>query len=153
MDLKLNQCHQTCKEGNLKNLKFKVTDYYYVGGHFGGSDDSNILEELMKNGPFVVSLTPDYGFLSYSSGIYDSNTQNWKTLGIIKPEWQKVDHSVLLIGWGVENGIEYWKIMNSWGSHWGEKGTMRIKKGKNLINIESLGEAAIVELIENSALN
>ena len=133
----------------MNKLKFKVNDYYYVGGHYGAADENNILEELKTNGPFVVSIAPDYGFLSYSSGIYNSNTQNWKTLNIKKPEWQKVDHSVLLVGHGSENGIEYWKILNSWGSGWGEKGYMRVKKGKNLINIESLGEAATVELIES----
>lgn len=134
----------------MKNLKFKVSDYYYLGGYYGGGNEDNFLEELKKNGPFVVSLEPDYGFLSYSSGIYDRNSKKLKDLKIKQPEWQKVDHSVLLIGWGIKNGKEYWKIMNSWGVHWGENGTMRIIKGKNLIRIESLGEAATVELIDNN---
>ncbi len=150
-DLQDRQCHQKCKgqHQNLNKLKFKVKDYYYVGGHFGAADENNLYEELKKNGPFVVSIAPDYGFTSYSSGIYDSTTQNWKTMKIEKPEWQKVDHSVLLVGYGIQDGIEYWKILNSWGAQWGERGLMRIIKGKNLINIESLGEAATVELIEN----
>lgn len=149
--LQNKNCHQECKGeySALNKLKFKVKDYYYVGGHYGAADENNLLEELKKNGPFVVSIAPDYGFTSYSSGIYDSSTQNWKTMNIKKPEWQKVDHSVLLVGYGIHNGTEYWKILNSWGPEWGEAGYMRIIKGKNLLNIESLGEAATVELIEN----
>jgi len=144
-----NNCHQKC-EGqyeDLNKLKFKVKDNYYVGGYFGASDENSLLKELTENGPFVVSIEPDTGFSIYSSGIYDNSNINYKIEP--KPEWQKVDHSVLLVGHGVENGVEYWKILNSWGSSWGENGFMRLVKGKNLIKIESLGEAAIVELTEN----
>lgn len=144
-------CHQKCTGvySDINKLKFKVKNYFYVGGHFGAADENNLLEELKQNGPFVVSIAPDYGFSTYSTGIYDSSTQNWKTLNIKKPEWQKVDHSVLLVGHGIENGVEYWKVLNSWGRGWGDNGYMKIIKGKNLINVESLGEAATVELIEN----
>ena len=60
------------------------------------------MEELHTNGPIVVSFEPDYNFMMYKKGIYhaieDDNT--WIGKGLPKPEWQKVDHSVLLVGWG-----------------------------------------------------
>lgn len=31
-----------------------------------------------------------------------------------------------LIGWGIEDGIKYWLLMNSFGTLWGERGLFRI---------------------------
>jgi len=143
-------CSNKCVANQTKNskLKIKVNDYYYVGEYYGYSTEENIYNDLLKNGPLVISLAPNYLFSSYKSGIFDADANTWKQLNIQQPEWQKVDHSVVLVGYGVENGTEYWIIQNSWGDNWGENGFMRLRKGKNLINIESLGEAAIVSLSE-----
>ena len=45
-------------------------------------------------------------------------------------------HSVKIIGWGVENGIDYWKVTNSWNRYWGEDGFFRIVRGTNECGIE-----------------
>jgi len=44
--------------------------------------------------------------MSYDSGIYAENTEAiYLTEGSARPEWTKVDHSVLLYGWGEEDGV------------------------------------------------
>ena len=39
-----------------------------------------------------------------------------------------MNHSVLIIGYGTEKGINYFIVKNSYGTRWGEKGYARIKR-------------------------
>jgi cathepsin B len=39
-----------------------------------------------------------------------------------------------MIGWGVENGQDYWLCVNSWNNTWGEQGTFKILMGDCGIN-------------------
>lgn len=89
---------------NIKTLPFtyKATNYKYIGGSYGRCSQKKMMEEVYKNGPIVVSFEPDYHFMLYKSGVYHSFDQNtWIDKGLPKPEWEKVDHSVLLVGWGI----------------------------------------------------
>lgn len=97
----------------------------------------------MENGPMVVSFEPAASFVYYSEGVYHSVDAEWEKNGWDKPEWEKVDHSVLLYGWGeTSDGIKYWKLRNTWGPDWGENGDFRFVRGVDDSAIESLGEAA-----------
>jgi len=60
-----------------------------------------MMRDIHKNGPVVCSFAPGYSFSMYRDGIYDSiKDKTWKMLGTTQPEWTKVDHSVLCVGWG-----------------------------------------------------
>ncbi len=41
-------------------------------------------------------------------------------------ECKEIGHAVTM----VEAGIEYYKILNSWGPKWGENGYGKVKRGK-----------------------
>ena len=78
------------------------------------------LKTAVSKQPVSIAIEADEtSFQLYSEGILNSKC------GI------KLDHAVLLVGYGEENGIEYWKVKNSWGESWGESGYIRIKIGEN----------------------
>ena len=36
------------------------------------------------------------------------------------------NHAVLVVGYGQQDGLEYFLVKNSWGTDWGENGYVRI---------------------------
>mmetsp|Transcript_6915 Transcript_6915/g.9144 ORF Transcript_6915/g.9144 Transcript_6915/m.9144 type:complete len:210 (+) Transcript_6915:780-1409(+) len=79
---------------------------------------------LMKNGPMAVAI--DANSMLYYTGGVDMGTSCTVT---------ELDHAVLLVGWGVEDEIEYWLVKNSWGLDWGESGYWKVAFGKNACGI------------------
>ena len=51
-------------------------------------------------------------------------------------------HAVKMLGWGVDAGVPYWTVMNSWNPYWGEKGYFRIKRGNDECGIASSAVAS-----------
>eukprot|EP00796_Vickermania_ingenoplastis_P005311 gene5311-3813_t len=95
-------------------------------------DEENYQRELMTNGPFEVALTVYEDFLTYKSGVYTYTTG--EKLG---------GHAVKLVGWGVLDGVPYWKIANSWNDDWGDNGYILVERGNNECGIEKSGVAGV----------
>lgn len=54
-------------------------------------------------------------FAAYMSGILDD-----PSCGV------EMNHAVATVGYGTENGKEYYIVRNSWGADWGDKGYIKI---------------------------
>ncbi|CAD8136865.1 unnamed protein product [Paramecium octaurelia] len=133
----------TCKKIDFSQSSkvYGAKNYKYIGGGYGLSNERDIMMELYTNGPVIMNFEPSYDFMYYESGIYHSVAEHdWSTQD--RPEWEKVDHSVLCYGWGEEDGVKFWLLQNSWGSQWGENGSFRMKRGVDESAIESMAEAA-----------
>ena len=96
------------------------------------SGEENIMKEIYTEGPVATLMIDFTDFSSYKTGIYQHVTG--EACGI---------HCIKIIGWGVENGIKYWIMQNSWGENWGEKGYFRMLRGTNECGIESMAYAGI----------
>jgi C1A family cysteine protease len=135
-----------CSKEEAAKFKYTIGHFGYIGGSYAkGCNEEMMMEELHKNGPFVISIEPDYDFMFYKEGIFTSTeSESWKVKGEAKPEWSKVDHSVLLVGWGVDEKtkVKYWLAQNSWGDNWGDEGFFKIKRGSDELNVESICEVA-----------
>ncbi|XP_047984456.1 probable cysteine protease RD19D [Leguminivora glycinivorella] len=73
---------------------------------------------LISFGPLAICLN-SADFKHYSGGILEPDLCTGKPL----------DHCVLLVGYGEENGKEFWILKNSYGVLWGENGYVRIRRG------------------------
>jgi len=140
-------CKLECDLSSLEGKRYRVGNHRYVGSFYGKANARLIQEELYHNGPLAVGLEPDDDFMFYSEGIYKSSKKaagHANADGMAPLEWEQVDHGVLLVGWGEEDGQSFWRIQNSWGPDWGEDGFFRIARGVDEAAVESMAEAADV---------
>ncbi|XP_047104926.1 dipeptidyl peptidase 1-like [Schistocerca piceifrons] len=114
-----------------------TSEYGYLGGYYGGSNEVLMQEALVQNGPLAVGFMVYDDFRAYESGVYkhvESTTRS--SFNPLVP----VSHAVLLVGYGVDeaSGEKYWTIKNSWGGDWGDAGYFKILRGTNECGVESL---------------
>jgi cathepsin C len=138
----------------MKGKEARVTDFSYVGGYYGGCSEEAMQRSLLE-GPITVAIEPAMDFMYYKSGVYRSVKKDAEK----KPsqEWVKVDHAVLLVGWGVDTTEKeprkYWLVQNSWGPEWGEGGYIRMARGENESGVEFQALAATVESAADAPLH
>jgi cathepsin F len=81
-------------------------------------DEDKLKQVLHTVGPIGLAIDAS-DIINYLYGI-----MNWCQLS-------ELNHAVLLVGYGIENGVPYWIFKNSWGTEWGEQGYFRARRGIN----------------------
>jgi C1A family cysteine protease len=105
----------TCAEKSCtKNANVAPKSYTDVTKN----SDSALMSALAQQ-PVSVAIEADKAsFQLYKSGVY-SDASCGTTL----------DHGVLAVGYGTMNGQDYYRVKNSWGTSWGDKGYIYMARG------------------------
>lgn len=118
-------CSTTCNPEYTANT-------YKADKHFGATAKTatgvqNYINEISTNGPVVTTFTVYEDFYSYKTGIYQ-HVWGGPVGG----------HAVKFVGYGTQDGTDYWLIANSWDYSWGEGGFFQMIRGKNNCGIENM---------------
>jgi len=117
-------CKKSCISGYAKS--YAQDKQYGASAYAVPSDVAKIQTEIMTNGPVEAAFSVYEDFLTYKSGVY--SYKSGQLLG---------GHAIKIIGWGVDSGVNYWTVANSWNEDWGNAGFFNIKAGTDECGIES----------------
>lgn len=95
------------------------------------SGDQLSLKAAVAQQPVSVAIEADTRYFQYYAGGILTSTSCGTNL----------DHGVLIVGYGTENGQKYWTVKNSWGTTWGENGYIRIARSENSNDVGICGIA------------
>lgn len=88
-------------------------------------------------GPVSVALRVTLGFLFYKKGVYSSKGCGYQA--------EDVNHAVLATGYGIEQGLKFWNVKNSWGPSWGNDGFFKIVRNVNMCAIAQCNSYPLIE--------
>jgi len=122
---------------------FAQSDYPYRGvvqncrQAASGQSKTNVQTySMVKSEDALMNVVGTTGAVAIA---YNAGTQqhSYYTGGILDVPscGNQPTHAVTLVGYGTENGVNFWTLKNSWGTGWGEKGFFRMVRGKNMCGI------------------
>jgi len=127
------KCARSCTDskavGWLADKRHGAEGGYSVcqQGMSNGACADQMAQEIYQNGPITGMFFVHQSFTSYTSGVYKKKLLNDPMLG---------GHAIKIMGFGTENGEDYWLVANSWNEDWGMDGYFKIKRGTNECQIE-----------------
>ena len=97
-----------------------VRFYRSIAGYQVDSDIESIKQEIYKWGPVAAGFQIYDDFINKYDGttIYMGPSDNAVNQG---------GHAIEIVGWGKEDGVDFWWICNSWGTDWGLGGYFKMK--------------------------
>jgi cathepsin X len=107
---------------------FAQDDYkvYHSDKYGKVAGEDAMMQEIFQRGPIACGVAVPDAMEDYTGGIFNDTTGD-----------VNIVHDISVVGWGVEDGVKYWTVRNSWGTHYGEDGFIRVIRGVNNIAIET----------------
>jgi cathepsin X len=118
-----NACFTCTPDGNCN----AITNYtlYKVGDYGSIAGESAMMAEIYARGPISCQIEATSGLEALNS---------WAIYSEYDPD-PSINHIISVVGYGVDNGVNYWIVRNSWGTPWGNNGWFRIVRGKTDYNL------------------
>ena len=149
-------CENVCDYTKYKK-KYIVSEFGYLGGFYGADTELLMIKELRARGPIPGNILVPLEFNYYKNGIFSEkdlkkNNGAFNITSMISHDiqYEKVEHSTTIVGYGEENGVKFWICQNTWGDDWGENGFFRVKRGNNEINIETMGDYFNIDILDRN---
>jgi len=114
----VEECSTTCADGSTYT-KYKCASDSVVKA----TSVKEIQSEIYANGPVETGFNVYADFMNYKEGVY------YHVTGRLEG-----GHAVKILGWGTEDGLDYWLCANSWNTGWGLEGFFKIKQGDSKID-------------------
>ena len=132
-DAKVGQCKAYSPSNSVDSWSARdYTPYATIKekGYAPSCNETGVMEYLDTYGPLgVVIIAGIDAFYNYQSGIMTNAELGLSTDLTGAYCGSNIDHAVTLVGYGTENGSDYWLIKNSWGTSWGENGYFKAARG------------------------
>jgi len=106
------------------HCRFKPAD---IGATVAGytdvpeGDEAALTQAIATVGPISVAIDAShFSFQLYHTGVYYEK----------RCSSTRLDHGVLAVGYGTEDGQDFYWVKNSWGVSWGQKGYIKMARGR-----------------------
>jgi len=97
----------------------KISGLYYTGR----GDEETMKALVAEHGAVQTTVGANSGFGQYKGGVFAGCTGS------------STNHAVVVVGYGTENGVDYWLVKNSWSKRWGDNGYIKIQRGVGMCGI------------------
>lgn len=104
-------CQKTCTKVSGSDVQSVV--------NVKPNSDADMMTALSKTVVSIAVQANEPTFQLYKSGVFTGACGS------------SLDHAVALVGYGSQNGLDYYILRNSWGQSWGQSGYMLIGKGND----------------------
>lgn len=119
-------------DAQAAHSNFQADKYMFSGDIISVKGELAIQQQVMAGGPMEIAYRMYEDFYHhYRRGIYHYVAGDFVYAHVVK-----------VVGWGVEDGVKYWSMVNSFGRGWGENGFFRILRGVDECGLEQVAVAA-----------